>query len=390
MGRTLSTDLSNLLTLPERRIDYTLLLTFPDASVKRFATAPLTLTGVPAGTYTNDIESVGEIRYTLEAPADRFSIALQNKDRVLSIDLATNWQKWRTAEALIGRYYRDPDDVLPAAWIEMFSGSVQQPNSNDLQVTFDVIDDTLTPGEIVCTRTLGLLCPFIFKDPKTCGYVGSETVCNHHLKSPGGCEGRNNSHRFGGMEHRYIPDAVVPGIGGNEGGDIGPPEPPCPRIDQYVIARGVHGERIAKMAGFVTEDDWLWNPIAKKFYRVSVARLEKDQPVFRIACDNGAAGHSAVMHRILWYREHENGERVDKFLPGDPVLGYSIRGRRLKNLRCTEARAAGRGDLIRISLDAPTEAEKVYCYGDSVEEFIVCHNLKWGGDGFFPLGGLQV
>jgi hypothetical protein len=31
-------------------------------------------------------------------------------------------------------------------WIEMFRGTVQQPNADDLQVTFDVIPDTIAPG----------------------------------------------------------------------------------------------------------------------------------------------------------------------------------------------------------------------------------------------------
>jgi hypothetical protein len=31
----------------------------------------------------------------------------------------------------------------------MFRGTVQQPNADDLQVTFDVIPDTIAQGEIV-------------------------------------------------------------------------------------------------------------------------------------------------------------------------------------------------------------------------------------------------
>jgi hypothetical protein len=81
------------------------------------------------------------------------------------------------------------------------------------QVTFDVIPDTIAPGEIVVEHTTSELpCGWLFKDPKTCAYTGVETVCDHHLKSD--CTRYANTHHFGGMEHNYNPDLSIPGTGG--------------------------------------------------------------------------------------------------------------------------------------------------------------------------------
>ncbi|KAK0039556.1 hypothetical protein Bpfe_031041 [Biomphalaria pfeifferi] len=120
------------------------------------------------------------------------------------------------AEAVVGRLYRNADGSLEE-WKEMFRGAVQQPNADDLQVTFSIIDDTVAPGQIICNRNLGGICGFPFKDVKTCGYTGAELTCDHHLKSKGGCDGKGNSHAFGGTQHRYLNEVQAPGTGGNTG-----------------------------------------------------------------------------------------------------------------------------------------------------------------------------
>jgi hypothetical protein len=234
--------MQNILAASAHGIDQTLQLIFPDATTLRYATAPLNLGG---NVYTNDLENVGEMRYSMDSSIPSVSAGLQNKDRVLGLHVANYWQKWRNAEVIIGRNYYDKVGLGLSEWIEMFHGVVQRPNANDQQVTFDVFEDTITPGLIVCNHTLADPCFWKFKDPKTCAYSGVLTTCDHHLKSSGGCEGRANTHHFGGMEHRYNPDSTTPGSEGNPPPDDGGGGPiiGCPRLDQYVKVKGPDGQR---------------------------------------------------------------------------------------------------------------------------------------------------
>lgn len=380
MGRTLSTTMQAIFADDDREIDWTAEITFPDATYFRFATSPLTIS---SNAYTNEIESVGEIKQSIDAPVDRVRVALQNKDRVLGTHVATYWQKWRRAGIVIGRLYRGGPGLALSEWTEMFRGSIQKPNANDLQVFFDVITDTVSPGGIITNRTLDPACWFVYKDPSTCGYDGIEPSCNHKLKSPGGCDGKltgtpglaGNSHRFGGMEHRYNPDVSVPGTGGNPGGDDFPPRPLCPRIDQYVLVKGEGGERTPLMVGFLTDEHELWNPVTARFHAVRWAKLFENQPIGELIASNGAVGYSSMKHRILWYKEHATGEPLDRFCTGDPVLGWEKN--RLRGTRCLIAQERPeRGSVMQIEM----ADGHVYCYGDNPEKLIVCHNRKHDGD----------
>lgn len=378
MSRTLSGTLSSILALPKRDIQWTIDLTFPDATSFKFATAPLTISG--RGTYTNDLEDVGDIRQSLEAPADNVSIGIQNKDRVLGLHVATYWQKWRKAEAVIGRYYRDqvPSPSL-TEWIEMFRGSVQQPNANDFKVTFDVLADTLTPGEIVTRDSLAPQCQFVFKDPKTCKYVGAETVCDHNLKSQGGCTGRDNEEHFGGMEHYQAPDADVPGTGGNTedpgGGDDG--GGPCPRTDQYTLVRGNFGKPAPKMVCFVTEDDWIWNPFLQDFRKIRSARIERDQEIWELLTATGALGFSSFLHRVIEHLDDRRGRAAELLAERQATAVSVLDAFALQTSQVIFSRDTGeRGDVMRIEVDAELEEEKIYCYGDNPAKLIACHNRK--------------
>lgn len=372
MGRSVSANMTTILAGAERKIDCTIEITFPDASYFRYATAPLT---IGPKTYTNDLESVREIRQTLEAPVDRLAVALQNKDRVLSLDIAANYPKWRKAEAVIGRYYRGGTNLATTEWVEMFRGAVQQPKADDQQVTFEVIHDVLAPGQIICNTTLDPMCPNVFKDPDTCGYTGLLTACDHHLKSKGGCDGRSNSEHFRGMEHRYNPDTAIPGTGGND------PDPdpggsgPCPRIDQFVNVKGPDGCRMSQMVALVTEDDWIWHPVQNRFRKIRSATVVKNQPIWEILAFNGALGFSSHPHPVIPYCEHVTGLPVRDFVPGDPML--TVISGQLRDSKAALSRDTGEtADVVRIEIDADRDEDKIYCWGDSPDKQIACHNLK--------------
>lgn len=367
MGRGTTTTMQTILDAPERRIDYTVEISFPNAPVYRFATSPLTINSL---VFTNDLENVGEIRQTLENPVDKVSIGLQNKDRLLGIDIAQNWQQWRHAEAVIGRLYQNKSGSL-AQWVEMFRGAVQQPDASDLQVVFDVVTDTIASGNIVADRTLAVMCPFKYKDPKTCGYTGPLPTCNFLLKSAGGCDGHDNSHHFGGTEHRYQLDVSPPMPGGGDGGGI--VIITCPRIDQYVLVEGSNGVK-PKMVGFLTEEDKLFNPVSGGFHRIASVELVRDQPIYEVVAVNGAFSYSSPTHKILRSRRDTRGDAVANFFAGDRVLTFD---NGMSNSRIAAARDTGEiADVIRIEMIDG----HIYCAGDLPDKFIVSHNYKDPGD----------
>jgi hypothetical protein len=380
MGRDLSTNLQTILAASAHGIDQTLQLIFPDATTFRYATAPLTLGG---NAYSNDLENVGEMRYSLDSSIPSLSVGLQNKDRVLGLHVANHWQKWRNAEVIIGRNYSDKMGLGLSEWIEMFHGVVQRPNANDLQVTFDVFEDTVTPGQIVCNHTLALPCFWKFKDPKTCAYSGPLTTCNHQLKSTGGCEGRANTEHFGGMEHRYNPDTTTPGSDGNldPGPGGGGPPPGCPRLDQYVRVKGPDGEPMAKMVCFFTDADELWQPISRRFRKTRSATIVRDQPIWELLATNGTAGFSSFSHPLIMDPADRKGLRVDRCRPSDralTVLAEDLAGSRLAISQYT----GESDDVMRIEMENEPGEENIYCSGDSPEKMFACHNSKdiaWEG-----------
>lgn len=369
MARTISTDLADILADPTRGLDWTLDITLPTAEVLRFATSPMTLDGHD---YTNKLQGIREIRQQLSGPIDRVNITLENMDQELGLAIGAAYDDWRRSEAVIGRYYYSQDRVLKE-WIQMFSGTIQQPEITDLTVTTDIVSDVASAGQIVVTRTLAPQCPFKYKDSPTCGSTSDRTTCNHMLKSAGGCDGDANAHHFGGWEHRYRASVNAPGSGGNSG----PVGGYCPRDDQWIpIDRSRHLVR----AGEFKKGDLIWNPIEQRQDVVKSAERHEDQVIWQITSRNGASGFSSISHLVFPYREHTNGLAVTQFFEGDPVLMWAARCGIFDSKLVASQRTGERGTVVRIEL----ESGHVYAYGDSTEDFFVCHNSKpnpYGGDG---------
>lgn len=362
MARSIVANLQTILNAPTRDIDWTVEITFPTISALKFATSSL---DIAKGVYSNDLEEVSEIRQTLETPTDRVNVAIQNKDAVLGLHVANNLTEWSKAEAIIGRNYTGSGLQV---WIEMFRGAVQQPNVKDLQVEFEILADTIAPGQIVCSRTLALPCPFLFKDAATCGYSGSETSCNHNLKSKTGCDGLGNSHRFGGAEHRYNPDASAPGTGGNTPIDGGPTG--CPQLDQFVLVKNEEGKPVAKQVGLLRETDWLFNPIARTFHQIRSLEIIKNAPIFETVARSGARSISSCTHRILTSRADDKGQPVTRFWFGDSILTWDGN---LTDSKISSARQiAGLADVLKIEM----RDGHIYATGASPENLIVSHNSK--------------
>lgn len=215
MGRTIISGLQPLLDMASCRTDTTLDLILADTSELHFATDTFTANG---NDYVGDLRAGGEIKQTISSSPDRLQVAIQNIDKSIGGIVAA--EDLVNAEAIVGRYYRDPAGVLTAKWIELFRGRAIPLTIDEIGVALEIINDLAAAGYCVGDWTLAENCVFVFKHAGTCGYAGSETLCNKRRRSPDGCFGRDNEHRFGGMEFPEIQAAEVGsgGSGGSGGG----------------------------------------------------------------------------------------------------------------------------------------------------------------------------
>ena len=215
----MSANLISIFADAARQIHYLLDITFPSVAPLRLATDDLQKSLID---YDNKIESVSEIRQTIEMPIDRVNLTISNKDLFFDTHLAINFFEWQKAEAVLYRRYFSADESLSED-VEVFRGAATGLATDDANYTFSfqIISDTISRGLIVANRTLVEPCSFVFKDPQTCGYTGAGTVCDHRLKSD--CTTYNNTHHFGGTESRYVNKPAAPGSAGNldTGGGIG-------------------------------------------------------------------------------------------------------------------------------------------------------------------------
>ncbi len=365
MARAINANLQTILFNSGRGAEGTVEIYFPGKDVLRFATAPLT---IGAEVYSNDVESIAEIRQTLENPSDRVRIALQNKNGVLGLHLADNREEWREATAVIGRYYKDKADLGLAEWTELFAGSVQKPESDDFRLTFEVVTDTLSKGRIVASGTLAYPCRFTYKDLATCGATSSETSCNHTLKSKGGCDGRNNAYRFGGMESRYNPDQNVPGTGGNI--DIPVPPDRCPRVDQLILIEDYWGSPFPIRVSRLKLSDRIFNPVAGTFHEIKTLRHIPGVEIHKLSTANGAICYSSDSHLVLEDSRDRRRRPVSEFDVGEEILTF--KGEAVFGSRLTAVDSTGRsGDVMEIEM----KDGHIYAAGRR-EPFVVAHNLK--------------
>lgn len=378
MPRTVPGTLATIMAQPKRDFDWTIDITLP-ATAFHFATSPLF--SVNGNNYTIDLETVSQIRQTLEAPTDNVTVAIQNKDLVLGQHVVANVDAWHQANAVIGRNYYQISDTTGqrtgvSAWLEMFRGAVQQPVADDSTqlVTFDLIPDTTSPGLIVCSRTEGPLCPFLYKQLGTCNYSGGIATCDHTLTGLNGCDVHANSQHFGGFEHRYNPDGSAPGSGGNDPGPIDPVDPsdptkPCPRLDQWVRVRGCDGEATAIRVRELTLDDWLWDPIDGQFHPLDTLIVIPKVPIWELVSLNEAVEYTSISHHTMPNAYHATGIQVDQLTRGDRVL-TEIDGWLVPS-RLTASRLNGdRADTMFIKMKSGHR----YCVGNTPHKMFVAHN----------------
>lgn len=362
MGRPVSSDLEKLLQMSACSSHTTLDLYLQDSSELHFATDTFVIDAIG---YSPELRQTDEIKQTIFVPPDRVNVLVQNVDKQFGATVAA--EDLVKAEAVVGRYYRDPAGAESPVWEELFRGEVRPVSLDEREARLEVLHDLAAAGFCVADWTLAENCQFVFKHAATCGYAGGLPTCNKKRKSEAGCEGRANDHHYGGMEYPDIQKAAAPTGGGGGGGHN-----TCPRVDQWVPAAAADGTICPIQAGTVEHGDWLYNPLSETFSKVRSARIVKGQSIWRMASTAGVSGYSSGTHPVFPFREHPSGIRVDEVEEGGPLLLWS----HAKGLFNHAVKIVGEmgetGDVVLIEL----EDGHVYAYGDSPETYIVCHNSK--------------
>ena|GEM_PF-2580419 len=365
MGRTVSSDLQDLLDLESCKTHTTLDLYLTDTSEFHFATDEFSIDGRD---YTKDLVSADQLKQSISSSTNRVNVLIQNVDKVFG-GIVANEDLIRSV-AVLGRYYYDEKGVIDPLWVELFRGELNVLEVNEQQVQAEVVADLTAAGYCVSSWTLVELCQDRFKDPATCGYSGSETVCNKKRKSPFGCLGRDNEHRFNGME---FPDIQVPQppIGGGGDGDPpdDPPPPHCPRVDQWLKIEGPEGNAIAIGASELKKEHLLWCPATQRFEEIDEVYIVRNVPIFFFEARNGCALYSSWSHMAMPHLDHPTGRRVDSYGLGQAVLTEKFNVL-LDSVAAEAKRTGDPGDVIVIHM----KGGHVYCAGATEGGFIVSHN----------------
>lgn len=376
MGREISSNLARLLAIRDCYTQSTLSLIPVTGQPIHLSTKEISFDGIK---YRSGLIRIDEIRQSIGVSTDMLTGETEQVTKVFGLRVAA--EELVKAVGIVGRYYRHPTNTDLETWVELFRGEFIARAMTEEGTSFEIVHDLVAAGFCVCNWTLAENCQFVFKHAETCGYAGDLAACNKKRKSMGGCFGRDNEEHFGGME---FPDIQVPeppitgggggiGGGGNEGGF---PPSTCPVKTNYVLVRGRGYQAVPKLVSALTMEDELFHPVWKTFHEIDALRVVPNQPVWRIAAENGAAGESSFSHPVLWYREHSNGTPVERFLSGDPVL--TTKARELIDTTVSKSEDTGRtADVVAISM----VDGHIYCYSERPEgPFIVCHNKpSWEG-----------
>lgn len=366
MARTISPELSALLAYPSCNTQTTLAIYPKTGKDYFFASDKFTIAG---DDYEPHLIRADVIRQSILTPTDRVRVQIQNVDKAIG---GVVWaETFVRAEAVVGRYYRNEHNFAEAEWVELFRGEIVPIEINESVVVLEVVSDLVAAGYCVGNWTLADNCQFVFRDPATCGYSGGETTCNKKRKSPDGCSGRSNEHRFGGMEYPVLQLSTAPS-GTTPGGGWGPGT--CPREDQLVPVMCEFGGVELKPCGLLdVKTDRMYNPIDKDFHRLRSVEKFHDVPIYRVETTNGICGYSSGTHPIFPHREHKLGVRVDSVKRGDDVLIFWPERWELYQRTIASVQIVGMGTVVRIEM----ETGHIYGYCDvGGEDVIVCHNAK--------------
>lgn len=172
-----------------------------------------------SGTYQNWIRSVDDLRSSLERSIDRITITCQNVDSQLGFNLASDIRLLDYAMADYGKQYqslRTPSLVEDIP--QVFRGVLANAETDEQNISFELVVDYESLGAIVASRALSPRCWWTYKNNIECTSTSFEPTCPQTRSA---CVKREAEKDFGGWEAFVEPVGSPPGSGGNDGGGIG-------------------------------------------------------------------------------------------------------------------------------------------------------------------------
>lgn len=324
MARTLTTNLKQILASDAALTDTTLELQPRSGSPIRIATSPLVISG---NSFSGDLRESGEIAQAIGQSTDRLTVRIQNVDSQF-VALVHNGTL-DGAEAIVGRYYQPLYSGQTAEWIELFRGRVTPLSVTEEIVELEIVNDLAGTGLSVAAWTLSEKCQFVFKD-LNCGYTGGLTSCNKIRRSLDGCLGRNNEHRFGGME---FPEPQMPEADSGDGGGIGsePGAPPWGNCflgetmvtmtpQTQIDFRTLYEQRDAYIGAEIISWDDDRQPARDEI--VNIFRHVADY-YHEVSFEDGDVWAATPEHPVLTPKNHWVG--VGQLAPGDEIMAAVIR-----------------------------------------------------------------
>jgi hypothetical protein len=209
MPRTISTELARLLRDGGGYAVATARVAFPDG-VRFFAGETIWFGGQE---WEGRIVKVGAIRASQGRAADRAAVTLANADLALSQQIFRLQRNFQRVPVTIGEAWFDERLIL-IDHLTLLRGEIGDVAEADSEIEMEVISD-LSARRGVVGRVISLRCGWPYKGAE-CGYTGALPACNKRLLGGGGCEGRENTHRFGGAV--YTPE--VGGSAPQDGGGV--------------------------------------------------------------------------------------------------------------------------------------------------------------------------
>lgn len=170
--------------------------------------------------YNNWIRSVDELRFSIDGSIDRITITCQNVNSLLGFDLASNLRKLDYALVDYGKQYQSiRNPAIPVEdFPQVFRGVLANAETDEQNITFELIVDYESLGAIVGSRALSPRCWWTYKTGPECTSTSGEATCPQTRSA---CVKRGVEKDFGGWEAFIEPVSSPPGSGGNDGGGIG-------------------------------------------------------------------------------------------------------------------------------------------------------------------------
>ena len=152
-----------------------------------FASARLSFLGVD---WEPLLEKGSQIRSSLTRSSDTATVELANVATVLGLEFLALGQSLYNAEAKIGRLWRDNTGGGEFHKV-LLTGVLVGLQIDESVVRLTAVSEPYANVSVGATRRVTTLCQWQFRNPNTCGYSGSELICNFMLNDAGGCQGRH-------------------------------------------------------------------------------------------------------------------------------------------------------------------------------------------------------